>query len=52
VTSDTVSAAGVEQRGRNGITAVTVSALFLAALFFSVVDALLLGYFVVRRSRL
>jgi xanthine/uracil/vitamin C permease (AzgA family) len=52
VTSDIASATGVEQRGRIGFTAVTVSALFLAALFFSAVDALLLGYFVLVRSRL
>jgi xanthine/uracil/vitamin C permease (AzgA family) len=52
VTSDTVSATGVEQRGRIGFTAVTVSALFLAALFFSAVHALLLGYFVLVLSRL
>ncbi len=35
VTSFIESAAGVEQGGRTGLTAVTVGALFIAALFFS-----------------
>jgi AGZA family xanthine/uracil permease-like MFS transporter len=44
VTSYIESATGVEQGGRTGLTAVTVAGLFLAALFFSPVIAMLGGY--------
>ena len=44
VTSYIESATGVEQGGRTGLTALTVSALFLAALFFSPVVEMLGGY--------
>jgi AGZA family xanthine/uracil permease-like MFS transporter len=44
VTSFIESATGVEQGGRTGLTAVTVAALFLVALFFSPVVAMLGGY--------
>jgi AGZA family xanthine/uracil permease-like MFS transporter len=44
VTSFIESATGVEQGGRTGLTAVTVAVLFLAALFFSPVVAMLGSY--------
>jgi len=44
VTSYIESATGVEQGGRTGLTALTVAALFLVALFFSPVVAMLGGY--------
>jgi len=44
VTSFIESATGVEQGGRTGLTAVVVAVLFLAALFFSPVVAMLGGY--------
>ena len=44
VTSYIESATGVEQGGRTGLTAVTVAVLFLGALFFSPVVAMLGGY--------
>jgi AGZA family xanthine/uracil permease-like MFS transporter len=44
VTSYIESATGVEQGGRTGLTAVTVAALFLAALFFSPVIEMLGAY--------
>jgi AGZA family xanthine/uracil permease-like MFS transporter len=44
VTSYIESATGVEQGGRTGLTAVTVAGLFLLALFFSPVIAMLGGY--------
>jgi adenine/guanine/hypoxanthine permease len=44
VTSFIESATGVEQGGRTGLTALTVAVLFLAALFFSPVVAMLGGY--------
>jgi AGZA family xanthine/uracil permease-like MFS transporter len=44
VTSYIESATGVEQGGRTGLTALTVSALFLVALFFSPVVRMLGGY--------
>jgi len=44
VTSYIESATGVEQGGRTGLTAVTVAGLFLVALFFSPVIAMLGGY--------
>jgi AGZA family xanthine/uracil permease-like MFS transporter len=44
VTSFIESATGVEQGGRTGLTAVTVAVLFLLALFFSPVVAMLGGY--------
>jgi len=44
VTSYIESATGVEQGGRTGLTAVTVSLLFLAALFFSPVVEMFGGY--------
>lgn len=44
VTSYIESAAGVEQGGRTGLTAVTVAALFLLALFFSPVIAMVGSY--------
>jgi len=44
VTSFIESAAGVEQGGRTGLTALVVAALFLAALFFSPLVALLGSY--------
>jgi AGZA family xanthine/uracil permease-like MFS transporter len=44
VTSYIESATGVEQGGRTGLTALTVAALFLLALFFSPVVAMLGGY--------
>jgi len=44
VTSFIESATGVEQGGRTGLTALTVAALFLAALFFSPIVAMLGGY--------
>jgi AGZA family xanthine/uracil permease-like MFS transporter len=44
VTSYIESATGTEQGGRTGLTAVTVSCLFLLALFFSPVVATLGGY--------
>ena len=44
VTSYIESATGVEQGGRTGLTALTVSALFLVALFFSPVVEMLGGY--------
>jgi AGZA family xanthine/uracil permease-like MFS transporter len=44
VTSYIESATGVEQGGRTGLTAVTVAALFLVALFFSPVVRMLGGY--------
>jgi AGZA family xanthine/uracil permease-like MFS transporter len=44
VTSYIESATGVEQGGRTGLTALTASALFLAALFFSPVVEMLGGY--------
>jgi AGZA family xanthine/uracil permease-like MFS transporter len=44
VTSYIESATGVEQGGRTGLTAVTVAALFLVALFFSPVVEMLGGY--------
>lgn len=47
VTSYIESASGVEQGGRTGFTAVTVSLLFLAALFFSPIIAMVGSYAVV-----
>jgi len=44
VTSYIESATGIEQGGKTGLTAVTVSCLFLVALFFSPVIAMLGGY--------
>lgn len=44
VTSYIESAAGVEQGGRTGLTALTVAALFLVALFFSPVIAMVGSY--------
>jgi AGZA family xanthine/uracil permease-like MFS transporter len=44
VTSYIESATGVEQGGRTGLTAVTVAALFLVALFFSPIVQMLGGY--------
>jgi AGZA family xanthine/uracil permease-like MFS transporter len=44
VTSYIESATGVEQGGRTGLTALTVSALFLLALFFTPVVEMLGGY--------
>lgn len=44
VTSYIESATGVEQGGRTGLTAVTVAALFLVALFFSPVVEMFGGY--------
>jgi AGZA family xanthine/uracil permease-like MFS transporter len=44
VTSYIESATGVEQGGRTGLTAVTVAALFLLALFFSPLVAMFGGY--------
>jgi AGZA family xanthine/uracil permease-like MFS transporter len=44
VTSFIESATGVQQGGRTGLTAVTVAVLFLAALFFSPVVAMLGSY--------
>jgi AGZA family xanthine/uracil permease-like MFS transporter len=44
VTSFIESATGVEQGGRTGLTSVTVAVLFLVALFFSPVIAMLGGY--------
>ena len=44
VTSYVESAAGVEQGGRTGLTAVTVAGLFLAALFFYPVIAMVGSY--------
>jgi AGZA family xanthine/uracil permease-like MFS transporter len=44
VTSYIESATGVEQGGRTGLTAVTVAGLFLVALFFSPIIAMLGGY--------
>jgi len=44
VTSFIESAAGVEQGGRTGLTALTVAALFLLALFFSPLIAMLGSY--------
>jgi len=44
VTSFIESAAGVEQGGRTGLTAVTVAGLFLAALFFSPLIAMIGSY--------
>jgi AGZA family xanthine/uracil permease-like MFS transporter len=44
VTSYIESAAGVEQGGRTGLTAVTVAALFLLALFFSPIVAMVSSY--------
>lgn len=44
VTSYIESATGVEQGGRTGLTAVVVALLFLVALFFSPVVAMLGGY--------
>ena len=44
VTSYIESATGVEQGGRTGLTALTVAALFLLALFFSPVVAMLGSY--------
>jgi AGZA family xanthine/uracil permease-like MFS transporter len=44
VTSFIESATGVEQGGRTGLTALTVAVLFLGALFFSPVVAMLGGY--------
>jgi AGZA family xanthine/uracil permease-like MFS transporter len=44
VTSYIESATGVEQGGRTGLTAVTVSLLFIGALFFSPVVEMLGGY--------
>jgi len=47
VTSFIESAAGVEQGGRTGLTAVTAAALFLLALFFSPLVAMVGSYPVV-----
>lgn len=44
VTSYIESAAGVEQGGRTGLTALTVAALFLLALFFQPIIAMVGGY--------
>ncbi len=44
VTSFIESAAGVEQGGRTGLTAVTIAVLFLVALFFSPIIALVGSY--------
>jgi adenine/guanine/hypoxanthine permease len=44
VTAYIESAAGVEQGGRTGLTAVTVGVLFLVALFFSPLIAMIGGY--------
>ncbi len=44
VTSFIESAAGVEQGGRTGLTAVTIALLFLAALFFSPIIAMVGSY--------
>jgi AGZA family xanthine/uracil permease-like MFS transporter len=44
VTSYIESAAGIEQGGRTGLTAVTVSGLFLAALFFYPIIAMVGSY--------
>ncbi len=44
VTAYIESAAGVEQGGRTGLTSLTVSALFLGALFFSPIVAMVGGY--------
>ena len=44
VTAYIESAAGVEQGGRTGLTSVTVAILFLLALFFSPVIAMIGGY--------
>jgi AGZA family xanthine/uracil permease-like MFS transporter len=44
VTSFIESAAGVEQGGRTGLTAVTAGVLFLAALFFAPLFAMVGGY--------
>jgi adenine/guanine/hypoxanthine permease len=44
VTSYIESATGVEQGGRTGLTAVTVAGLFLAALFFSPIIAMVGSY--------
>jgi adenine/guanine/hypoxanthine permease len=44
VTSYIESATGVEQGGRTGLTAVTVASLFLAALFFSPLIAMVGSY--------
>jgi AGZA family xanthine/uracil permease-like MFS transporter len=44
VTSYIESATGVEQGGRTGLTAVTVAGLFLVALFFSPIIAMLGAY--------
>ena len=44
VTAYIESASGVEQGGRTGLTSVTVAALFLLALFFSPVIAMIGGY--------
>ncbi len=44
VTAYIESAAGVEQGGRTGLTSLTVSGLFLAALFFSPIVAMVGGY--------
>ena len=44
VTSFIESASGVEQGGRTGLTAVTVAMLFLAALFFSPIIAMVGSY--------
>ena len=47
VTSFIESAAGVEQGGRTGLTGVTVSLLFVAALFFSPVVVMMSSYAVI-----
>jgi adenine/guanine/hypoxanthine permease len=44
VTSFIESASGVEQGGRTGLTAITVAALFLLALFFSPIIAIIGSY--------
>jgi AGZA family xanthine/uracil permease-like MFS transporter len=44
VTSFIESAAGVEQGGRTGLTALTTAALFLAALFISPIVAMVASY--------
>ena len=44
VTSFIESASGVEQGGRTGLTALTVAALFLLALFFSPIIAIIGSY--------
>lgn len=52
VTSFIESAAGVEQGGRTGLTAVTAGLLFLAALFFAPLFAMVGGYPVITASAL